>query len=89
MWHLLEKIRAKPVRVRKQILFVTVAALTSVIFIVWVSDFISSISPVTANNASDNKSAFSFLNTFRSAAVDMFETANKKANTYQREQPIE
>ena len=88
MWHLLEKIRAKPVNVRKRILFVTAASLTLVIFIVWVSTFISAISQATADDKGINKSTFSFLNTFKNAVIDIFETANKKTNTYQREQPI-
>lgn len=100
MWHLLEKIRAKPVRVRKQILFVTATFLTVIVFFVWVSTFISDISQSTSDNMESNKSIFSFLTPFQNAFTDIFETANKdtsrskasffeSTNTYRREQPIE
>ncbi|MBI2046226.1 MAG: hypothetical protein HYT28_02305 [Parcubacteria group bacterium] len=44
MWHLLEKIRAKPVSVRKQILLAITVSLTLIIFLIWVSVFIVNIS---------------------------------------------
>lgn len=86
MWHQLEKIRAKPVNVRKQILLVTTTLIMLFIFAVWVSIFISDISSNTAveNKGESNQSLFSFLTVFKNAASDIFKNPT---STYVREEP--
>lgn len=86
MWRQLEKIRAKPVNVRKQILLVTTALITLFIFAVWVSIFISDISSNTAieNKNESSQSIFSFLTVFKNAASDIFKSPT---STYVREEP--
>ena len=96
MWHLLQQIRAKPVNVRKRILLVTTASLALIIFLVWASTFISTISQATPDKGNGGKSTFSFLGTFQNAFTDIFETASgdmkglkasflDSTNTYMRE----
>ena len=79
MWHLLAKIRAKPVNVRKKILFITATSLTLIIFLVWASAFISGISQTaSAKNERKEASAFSFVNVFRNAFADMLSATKKE-----------
>ena len=86
MWHQLEKIRAKPVKVRKQILLATTTLITLVIFAVWVSIFISDISSTTVESkAEDSRGVFSFLTVFKNATSDILKS---QASTYIRQESV-
>lgn len=100
MWRLLEKIRAKPVHVRKRILFIATTFLTLLVFVVWASTFVSGISQMAASGDTEDvgQNSFSFLHFFQNAFVDIFKTADKNtkvlktpftnsANVYIREEP--
>lgn len=79
MWNLLQKIRAKPVNVRKKILFISATSLTLIIFLVWASAFISGISQTTsAENERKEAGVFSFVNVFQNAFADILATTKKE-----------